>query len=128
MAEAFAPAAPIPTYGPAPANAAMKTASQCDAEYAANKAAINASGQTKRAFVAACRAGDETIPAGNRCCPATHLQSAGRSSSSACPSAVYRFTIPLVAARRFSRAGSSPSGSKSNPAPRSPSWALGAWA
>ena len=42
----------------------MKTASQCDAEYAANKAAIKASGQTKRAFVAACRAGNETIPQG----------------------------------------------------------------
>jgi hypothetical protein len=30
---------------------------QCDAEYAANKAAIKASGQTKRAFVGACRLG-----------------------------------------------------------------------
>ena len=36
-----------------------KTTSQCDAEYAANKAAIKSSGQTKRAFVAACRAGNE---------------------------------------------------------------------
>ena len=42
-----APAAPTPTYGQAPATAAVKTASQCDAEYAANKAAIKASGQTE---------------------------------------------------------------------------------
>ena len=34
-----------------------KTTSQCNAEYAANKAAIKASGQTKRDFVTARRAG-----------------------------------------------------------------------
>ena len=51
------PVTQSPTYGQAPAAGAIKTASQCDAEYAANKAAIKASGQTKRAFVAACRAG-----------------------------------------------------------------------
>ena len=59
-----------PTYGQAPAAGAIKTASQCDAEYAANKAAIKASGQTKRAFVAACRAGNETIPQGTAAAPA----------------------------------------------------------
>jgi pyruvate/2-oxoglutarate dehydrogenase complex dihydrolipoamide acyltransferase (E2) component len=58
---AAVPAAPASA--PAPA-ATMKTAKECDAEYAANKAAIKASGQTKRAFVAACRAGNETIPQG----------------------------------------------------------------
>ena len=40
------------------------TTRQCDDEYEANKAAIKASGQTKRAFVAACRAGNATIPQG----------------------------------------------------------------
>ncbi len=67
------PAPPVtqsPAYGQAPAAGAMKTASQCDAEYAANKAAIRASGQTKRAFVAACRAGNETIPHGSAAAPA----------------------------------------------------------
>ena len=54
-----APAAPAPASAPA---GTMKTAKECDAEYAANKAAIKTSGQTKRAFVAACRAGNETIP------------------------------------------------------------------
>jgi hypothetical protein len=48
--------------GAAPTQAAAtgKTTSQCNAEYAANKAAIKASGQTKHAFVAACRAGTAT--------------------------------------------------------------------
>ncbi len=68
----FAPAAPTPV-APAPAAPAtgyLKTASQCDAEYAANKAAIRASGQTKREFVAACHAGNETIPQGAAAAPA----------------------------------------------------------
>ena len=64
------PAAPAPTYGQAPASGPLKTTSQCDAEYAANKAAIKASWQTKRAFVAACRAGNETIPQGTAAAPA----------------------------------------------------------
>jgi hypothetical protein len=38
-----------------PANAQQKTAKQCNAEWAANKAAIQASGKTKKAFVAECR-------------------------------------------------------------------------
>jgi hypothetical protein len=64
--------APIPsTFAPAPAPPAptgqtsageTKTSSQCNAEYAANKAAIKAAGQTKRDFVAACRSGNESIP------------------------------------------------------------------
>jgi hypothetical protein len=67
----FAPAAPAPAPAPvAPATGYVKTASQCDAEYAANKAAIRASGQTKREFVAACRQGSETIPQGAAAAPA----------------------------------------------------------
>src|SRR5579863_5607395 len=60
----FAPAAPatVPSQGTSTGN--QKTAAQCNEEYAANKAAIRASGQTKRDFVAACRAGTETIPQG----------------------------------------------------------------
>jgi hypothetical protein len=38
-----------------------KTVAECNADYAANKEAIKASGQTKKAYVAACRAG--TAPA-----------------------------------------------------------------
>jgi hypothetical protein len=67
--------APPPTQGgfaPSTPQAPMagKTTAQCNAEYAANKAAIRASGQTKRAFVAACRAGNETIPQGAAATPA----------------------------------------------------------
>lgn len=63
----FAPAAPPPS---APATGYAKTASQCNAEYAANKAAIRAAGQTKRDFVAACRAGNEIVPQGAAAAPA----------------------------------------------------------
>lgn len=42
---------------------AAKTLAACRAEYAANKAAIRASGQKKAAFVAACRTEAETAPA-----------------------------------------------------------------
>jgi hypothetical protein len=66
-----APAAPAPAAAAAPAPAAApvvtaaaggKTAKECNAEYAANKEAIKASGQKKKDFVEACRAGTETVP------------------------------------------------------------------
>jgi hypothetical protein len=47
---------------PAAAPAAGKTAKECNAEYSENKTAIKAGGQKKADFVAACRAGNETIP------------------------------------------------------------------
>jgi hypothetical protein len=57
-----APVAPsAPSYAQTPLRG-LKTVRQCDGEYAANKAAIEASGQTKRDFVAACRSGSESIP------------------------------------------------------------------
>jgi len=53
----------VPTSG----LAQQKTAKQCDAEWTANKAAIQASGKTKKAFVAECRttaaSAPETTPA-----------------------------------------------------------------
>jgi hypothetical protein len=60
-----APSAPAATaYAPAPgAPVTGKTASECSHEYSANKAAIKASGQSKRAYIAACRAGTATTPA-----------------------------------------------------------------
>ena len=67
------PTPPVTQVAPAPAapaTAYVKTASQCDADYAANRAAIRASGQTKREFVAACRQGSETIPQGAAAAPA----------------------------------------------------------
>jgi hypothetical protein len=41
---------------------APKTVKECDAEYAANKAAIEGRGQKKDDFIKACRAGTEVIP------------------------------------------------------------------
>jgi hypothetical protein len=77
----FAPApAPAPGYGQAPAGE-DKTASQCNAEYAANKAAIRSSGQTKREFVAACRAGNETIPQGAAAAPPAAAPAPAQSGS-----------------------------------------------
>jgi len=52
-----APGAATPASAAAGPTGAGKTTSQCEGEYATNKAAIKASGQTKRAFVAACRLG-----------------------------------------------------------------------
>lgn len=40
----------------------VKTVKECDAEYAANKAAIQGAGQKKTDFVSACRVGTEVIP------------------------------------------------------------------
>src|SRR5271166_5951819 len=64
-----AQAAPAPA-GPAPTAAAGKSAKECNAEYAGNKAAIRSSGQGKADFIAACRAGNETIPQGAAGAPA----------------------------------------------------------
>ena len=68
----FAPnavmAATTPTVAtPAPS---PKTAKECDAEYAANKAAILASGEKKADFIKACRAGTEVIPPAAATAPA----------------------------------------------------------
>ena len=60
---AAAPAAPAPAPATVPAQAGVKTAKECNAEYAANKAAIKASGQKKADYVASCRAGTATAAA-----------------------------------------------------------------
>ena len=52
------------------APAFAKTAAQCNADYAANKAAIKASGQTKKAYVAACRADTTGAPPAAAAAPA----------------------------------------------------------
>lgn len=53
--------AAIFAFSAAPANA--KTLKECNAEYVANKEAVKASGQTKAAYVAACRAETSAPPA-----------------------------------------------------------------
>ena len=47
-----------------------KTAAQCNADYAANKAAIQAAKLKKKDFVASCRAGNEVIPGAATAAPA----------------------------------------------------------
>ena len=59
-AEGAPAAAPAPA--PTATAAAGKSAKECNDEYAANKDAIKASGQKKKDFIAACRAGTETVP------------------------------------------------------------------
>lgn len=56
-----APAAPVP----APTGQ-TKTAKECDAEYAANKAAIQAAKTRKADFIRQCRTGAATIPGGSQ--------------------------------------------------------------
>jgi hypothetical protein len=68
-ADAAAPAAPAAAEPAAPA-AVGKTAKECNAEYAANKDAIKTTGQTKKDYVAACRAGATAAPATPAAAPA----------------------------------------------------------
>src|SRR5262245_61943014 len=63
-------AAMIGLWAAVPATA--KTVKQCDEEWTANKAAIQASGKTKKAFVGECRAeAAGAPPAANTAAPAT---------------------------------------------------------
>jgi len=64
----------------APAAAQQKTAKQCDAEWKANKAAIQAGGKTKKVFVAECRGLTDTAAK-----PAQPASSAAGTSGSAAP-------------------------------------------
>ena len=63
-AQSTAAPAPAPAQ-PAPANTGPKTAKQCNEEWTANKAAIQASGKRKKDFIAECRgvAAAQTPPA-----------------------------------------------------------------
>ena len=56
-------ATPAPAPAATPAAGTQKTAKECDAEWSANKATIQASGKTKKEFVAECRAGSTTAAA-----------------------------------------------------------------
>jgi hypothetical protein len=64
----------------APAAAQQKTAKQCDAEWKANKAAIQAGGKTKKVFVAECRGLTDTAAK-----PAQPTSSAAGTSGLASP-------------------------------------------
>ena len=100
-APAAAPAAPAATT----AAAGGKTAKECNAEYSANKAAIKAGGQTKKDFVASCRAGNE--PSRRRPQPPRPL---GRSRSRACARADGFRRSPRPPRRRLPRRWAPPAG------------------
>ena len=106
-----AQAAPAPAAAPAPTAVARKSAKECNAEYAANKAAIRSSGQRKADFIAACRAGNETIPQGAAAAPAPVLP---------CPGAKLRIVVPLAAARFCARPCAYGSGDDGHPDRRRP--------
>jgi hypothetical protein len=73
---------------PAPASRVGKTVRECNDEYAANRAAISWSGQTKRDFIAACRAGTETIPQRAASAPAPASLSSATYASAPAPAPV----------------------------------------
>ena len=63
------------------APASAKTVKECDAEYAANKGAIKGSGEKKKDFVDACRAGTESIPGGAATAPAAASAAEGAATT-----------------------------------------------
>ena len=77
------------------ASAQQKTVKQCDAEWQANKASIQASGKTKKDYVAACRQGGGNAAA----------QPSGRASTSA---AARTETTPKVSPRAGGTAEQAP--------------------
>lgn len=90
-------AAPAKNTAPASANSAatgnVKTAKACDAEYTANKDAIKKSGETKKDFVAACRAGTEVIP-GDQSTTAAPMPAPATTTAPAKPSSARAKTVP----------------------------------
>ena len=81
--------------------ASAKTAAQCNADYAANKAAIKASGQTKKAYVAACRADTTGTPAGAPPPPATAAPAPAPIAPAPAPVAPRPQTVGATGAGQF---------------------------
>jgi hypothetical protein len=88
----------------APRGKGVKTVRECDSEYATNKAAIQGSGQKKKDFITACRAGSEVIPGGPAAVPSQSQSAAPRPAPA--PSAA-----PPVAAPTPPPAASAPTAS-----------------
>ena len=82
--------------------ASAKTAKECNAEYAANKPAIQAAKQKKADFIKACRAGTETIPASPTAgaAPAQAPAASPAPTPTAAPAAAPKSTAPQPAAAR----------------------------
>jgi hypothetical protein len=106
-ADAGAPAAAAPAPAPAAAEAPAsgKTAKECNAEYSANKDAIKSSGKTKKAFVADCRAGSETVP--TAAAPAAPMAAP---AAAAPPPAAPAATAPMAPAPMAAKPGAAVAG------------------
>jgi hypothetical protein len=89
------------------APAQQKTARQCDQEWRANKAAIHASGKTKKEFVAQCRAGQTAAAAPMQQTPApaptysqqptTQPTTTARSRQTTSPTGANQFSTEVAA-------------------------------
>jgi hypothetical protein len=97
------------------AAAFAKTVKECDAEYAANKEAIKASGQKKADYIAACRAGTTTPVATPAAAPATPA------SAPVAPATPAAAPAPAITPTPKATAAAKPA-----PAPAKPAAATGA--
>jgi hypothetical protein len=87
-----------------------KTVRECDAEYASNKAAIQASGQKKKDFITACRAGTATTPTGATAPAPAQLAPAATPAQTAPPPTSPTVTRQRAPAPTPMQATGSPSG------------------
>ena len=92
------------------AAAFAKTVKECDAEYAANKEAIKASGQKKVDYVAACRAGTAAPVATPAAAPATPA------SAPAAPVTPAAASAPVVTSTPKATAAAKPAPAPAKPA------------
>ena len=90
LVSTFAFGLAVGAFGPASAQQ-TKTATQCNADYAANKPAIKAAKVKKKDFVASCRAGNEAIPGAAAAPPA---QTAAPAQAAPPPAAAPAPTAP----------------------------------
>jgi hypothetical protein len=92
-------ATPAPAPAATPAAGTQKTVKECEAEWTANKAAIQASGKTKKDFVAECRAGGTTAaaPAAPTPAPAPTQARAAATPATGTPSGAGEFATEDLA-------------------------------
>ena len=92
------------------APASAKTAKECDAEYAANKPAIQGAKEKKKDFITACRAGTETIPGGAAAAPVSAPAAAPAPTPVSAPASTPRPAPKTTAAAPAAPATLAPAG------------------
>lgn len=113
-------AAPKPARTAAPSAANVKTAKQCDEEWTTNKAAIQASKKTKKAFMAECRS--QPAGAATTAAPPPAAAPGKPPSTAAAPPPAAPATAPATPPRQPSTAATPPTQAPTAP-PRQPSTA-----